>query len=195
MDPTQQAPPPDDAQDPAAPDQGPPDTGGDQGAPNGNDPAQAIGYIDPSVSPKVKTFLLAAKQILISPQGADAIKGLLSQSKGDPATAIAMLVGKTIDKLQEKLGPLNDQEHDQVAVHLCGWIVSTLQHLGCPGLDTQQGRHDLLGRILQALDQATQGDPSQGDPNAPPDQGAPQGPPQAAQGPPAGPMGQFAGGA
>jgi len=154
--------------------------------PSGGDPAQAIGYIDPGVSPKVKTFLLAAKAAMLNEQGARMLKGIMGKSE-DPAMGIAMIVGKTIEKLQDKLGPLNDQEHDQVAFHLTGWLVSSLQHMGMPGLDAPDGRQDLMGRALQALDQATQG-PAPG--AAPPPQGAPVPPqgtmPQMQGGPPNG---------
>lgn len=159
-----------------------------QQQPDPNKPEDMIGYIDPNASPKVKTFLLAAKQILISPMGAQTVKGLLSQSKGDPSMPIATLIEKTIQKLEDKFGPLQDPEHDQVAMHMAGWIVSSLQHMGMPGLDDAGARQDLIGRIMQALDQMTQGQ----DEGTPQDQGedaqmgAPQGPPQ--------PMQQFAGG-
>lgn len=159
-----------------------------QQPPDANKPEDMIGYIDPNASPKVKTFLLAAKQILISPMGAQTVKGLLSQSKGDPSMPIATLIEKTIQKLEDKLGPLQDPEHDQVALHIAGWITSSLQHMHMPGLDDAGARQDLIGRIMQALDQMTQG---QGQ------QSAPQGPPQAQQPPPdqgGAPMQQFAGG-
>lgn len=187
---------PDDQQAPVPDDQAPPDQGGqDTQPPDGGDPDQMIGYIDPNASPKVKTYLLAAKQFLISPQGAMALKKLLATSKGDPAMPIAMLINTTIEKLQDKFGPLSDQEHDQVCAHIAGWIVSSLQKMGLPGLDDQGARQDLMGRILQASDQLTQGQPQGQDPSAAggPQQGAPQQPPDnsGAAGPPA-PMGQFA---
>lgn len=147
-----------------------------------DDPDQAIGYIDPGVSQKVKTYLMAAQPVVLNEQTAQALKQLLSQGN-DPAMAIATLIGKIIDSLETKLGPLEQQEHDQVAVHIAGWIVSSLQKMGMPGLDQQDGRHDMLGRILQALDQLTggqgqspdQGQPPQQDQSAAPqqDQGAP----------------------
>jgi hypothetical protein len=86
-----------------APPQGPP-----QGAkaPDGNSPDQMIGYIDPNASPKVKTYLLTAKQFLLNAQGAQFVKSLLKTAKGDPSTAIAMFIGKLLEKLQDKLGPL-----------------------------------------------------------------------------------------
>lgn len=177
------------------PPKGPPQ----QQAPDANNPEHMIGYIDPNASPKVKTFLLAAKQVLISPQGGQIVKGLLSASKGDPSTPIAALIEKTIQKLEDKLGPLQDQEHDQVAIHIAGWIVSSLQHMGMPGLDDAGARQDLIGRIMQAVDQMTQGQGQQGPQDAsqgPSQQGAPPGPPQGQappQGPPT-PMQQFAGG-
>lgn len=159
-------------------------------APNGNDPKAMIGYIEPNAPPKIRTYLLAAKGALITPQGAQMIKRLLASSKGDPARPIALLIGKTIEQLQTKLGPLTDSEHDQVAIHIAGWIVSSLQQLGMPGLDKPAARQDLIGRIMQQLDAMTQAPPGQQD-QGPPQAGPPQGPPQPAGPPP--PMGQFAG--
>jgi hypothetical protein len=179
----------------ALPMQAPPPQGPPQGpkAPDGNSPDQMIGYIDPNASPKVKTYLLTAKQFLLNAQGAQFVKSLLKTAKGDPSTAIAMFIGKLLEKLQDKLGPLEQQEHDQVAMHLAGWIVSSLQKMGMPGLDDAGARQDLIGRILQALDGMTganqpqgQHSPQQGPPQQGPPTGAPQ-PPQA--GPP---MQQFA---
>lgn len=147
-----------------------------------------IGHIDPNASPKVKTFLLAAQHIVLNPQTADILKQLLSQGQ-DPAQTLAAFIGKTMDGIETRLGPLQDQEHDQVAVHIAGWLVSSLQEMGMPGLDTPAGRQDLIGRILQALDGMTQGQQSaapQGDQNTP------QGPTQDQQ-PPPGPMAQFGG--
>jgi hypothetical protein len=163
--------------------------------PDGNDPSQMIGYIDPNATPKVKTYLTAAKAIVVNPQTADILKKMLTQGQ-DPAMTLATFIGKTIDTLETKLGPLEQQEHDQVAVHIAGWLVSSLQHMGMPGLDDQGARHDLLGRILQALDQLTGGDQpqDQGAPQQPPDgavpsapQGSPQDPSQAP------PLAQFGG--
>lgn len=146
----------------AMPQQAPPKGPPQQKGPDPNNPDDMIGYIDPNASPKVQTFLLAAKRILISGQGAQTIKGLLGQSQGDPVTPIAALVAQTIEKLQDKLGPLNDNEHDQVAMHMVGWVVSSLQKMGMPGLDDAGARQDLIGRIMQTMDGMTRGD-SQGD--------------------------------
>lgn len=187
--------PDDQAPDPADPNDGAPEDQDTRQQPDGGDPDQMIGYIDPNASPKVKTYLLAAKQFMISPQGAMALKKLLATSKGDPAMPIAMLINTTIEKLQDKFGPLSDQEHDQVCAHIAGWIVSSLQKRGLPGLDDQGARQDLMGRILQASDRLTHGQPQGQDPNAAggPQQGAPQQPPDnsGSAGPPA-PMSQFA---
>lgn len=164
----------------------PPD---DQGAPqpDGGDPAQMIGYIDPRLPPKIRVFLKAAKGVLISEQGAALLKKVLASS-GDHVTALAQLVEKTIQNLETRLGPLTDVEHDKVAMFLTGWIVSSLQHMGMPGLDKPAGRQDLIGRILQALDGLTQdpqqqgqppGQPGQpGQPGAAPPPGGPPAPPQ-----------------
>lgn len=181
----------------AMPPQGPPQKGPPK-QPNPNKPEDMIGYIEPGTSPKVKTFLLAAKQILISPQGAQIVKGLLSKSNGDPSMPIAALIEKTIQKLEDKLGPLEDQEHDQVALHIAGWIVSSLQHMGMPGLTDAGARQDLIGRIMQALDQMTQGQgqQQQGQQGPPQQAQQPQQPPQGPPGQPpqgGGPMAQFGG--
>lgn len=147
-------------------------------------PDEAIGYVDPNVSPKVKTYLMAAQHVVLNEQTAATLKQLLS-SGNDPAMSLAAMVGKIIDALETKLGPLEQEEHDQVAVHIVGWLVSSLQKMGMPGLDSDQGRHDLLGRILQSLDQLSQGQPDQGQPDQQPQQ---QPPPQQGQ-----PMAQFGG--
>jgi hypothetical protein len=150
--------------------------------PDGGNPDHMIGYIDPNVSAKVKTYLLAAQHVVLNQQTAGVIKKLLA-SGTDPAMSLATFIGKTIDALETKLGPLEDNEHDQVAVHIAGWLVSSLQKMGMPGLDQPEGRQDLIGRILQALDGLTKGD-----------QGAPeeQSPPEAAPEQQA-PLGQFGG--
>lgn len=165
--------------------------------PDGSNPKDMIGYIEPGCSPKIKTYLLAAKAVLLTPQGAQMLRRLLASSKGDPSRPIALLIGKTLEGLQTKLGPLTDTEHDQVGIHIAGWMVSSLQQMGMPGLNTPAGRHDLIGRIMQMLDSMTKAPPGQQGPpqQGPPQQGAPLPPqaPPAPQGPPA-PMGQFAGG-
>lgn len=160
--------PSDDDQDEGAAPTAPSDSDGDESSKDGGDPKQAIGFIPAGATPKVKTFLLAAKQFLIDADGAaDRFRAWLGKSK-DHVQAIALLVAKTVDNLEKKLGPLTDQEHDQVSLVITGWLVSSLQHMGMPGLDTEQGRHDLIGRILQTIDKATQrGSPAPG--------GAPQG--------------------
>ena len=156
------------------------------GQPNGGNPDQMIGYIPDQASAKVKTYLLTAKAVILNPQTASILKQMLAGGN-DMAMTLATFVGKTIDSIETKLGPLTPQEHDQVALIVTGWLVSSLQKMGAPGLEDQGARHDLLGRILQALDQLTQGDQQQ-DPNAPtPDQGA--APPDAQ----AQPLAQFGG--
>lgn len=135
--------------------------------PDGNDSSKMIGYIDPGLPPKVQTFLEAAKAGLLNAQGAVMLKKVLSQA-GDHVKALAMLIEKTIQKLEDKLGPLEDQEHDQVAFFIAGWLVSSLQEMGMPGLDNAEGRQDLIGRVLQALDGMTKGDPNQPTPPAEP---------------------------
>ena len=122
---------------------------------DGGNPKQAIGYIPPNATPKVKTYLLAAKKFLITSDGAaERFRAFLGKTK-DHVAALAMLVTKTIDNLEQQLGPLSDTEHDQVSLIITGWLVSSLQHMGMPGLDTEQGRHDLIGRVLQQVDQMT----------------------------------------
>jgi hypothetical protein len=156
----------DDDQDEGANPTAPSDNGADEqddSKLDGGNPAHAIGWIPSNASPKVKTFLLAAKQFLInSPGASDRLKKLLGSSK-DHVTALAMLVGHTIQSLEQKLGPLSDPEQQQVSMVITGWLVSSLQALGMPGLDTPQGRHDLMGRVLQKLDAMSSG---QGQPPA-----------------------------
>lgn len=146
-----------------------------------NDNAQMIGYIEDGVSAKVKTYLLAAKSLVLNAQSAQTLKQLLAQGK-DPAQTLALIIGKVIDALESNLGPLEQEEHDQVAFHIGGWLVSSLGEMGMPGLDAPEGRQDLLGRVLQALDGMTQ---EQGEGAGP--QGAA---PAGAQG---APMAQFGG--
>jgi hypothetical protein len=156
--------------------------------PDGSDPSQAIGYIPEQYPAKEKTYLAAAKAIILRPETADTIKGILSSAQDAPM-ALAVFIGKIVDRLETKLGPLTDDEHDRVCLVIAGWLTSSLQAMGMPGLDDPSGRQDLIGRILTKLDQLTQG-------NGEPQQGAPdQEPQQPEQEPPAAPMDQFGGGA
>lgn len=118
----------------------------------------------------------------MTPQFAQALMGAVNHA-GDIAKGVAPLIETMIQKLEEKLGPLTDDEHDKVAFFIAGWCVSSLQKAGAPGLDSPAGRQDLLGRILNQVDTMTQGDG-----------GEPQGQPMNGQPPPDGaaPMGQFA---
>jgi len=168
-----------------------PDDGGapmDQGAPaqpDGGNPEQMIGYIPEEYPAKEKTYLAAAKHVLLNEQTAGMIKQLLGAGK-DPAQTLAMLIGKTVDSIETKLGPLTDDEHDRVCLVIAGWLASTLQQMGMPGMDDAGARQDFMGRVLQQLDSMTQGE-GQGEQAQDPQQA----PPPDAQQPP---MGQFGGG-
>lgn len=133
--------------------------------PDGNDPAQMVGFIDPRLPAKVRVFLKAAKKGGFL--DADRLKKILASS-ADHVTSLAQYIEKTIQMCETRLGPLTDEEHDKVAMFLAGWLASGLQAAGMPGLDKPEGRQDLIGRILHALDGMTQ--EQQGAPDA---QGAP----------------------
>lgn len=154
--------------------------------PDGNDPAAVIGWFPDALPQKVKAFLEAAKAMVVSDAGAALIDGVMGRAS-DMAAGVTMIVGKTVEKLQDKMGPLTDEEHDKVAFFITGWIVSSLQLKGAPGLDTPEGRQDLIGRVLQKLD-ASQGAPG----GAAPMQGAPA--PQEGPMVPRGTMPQLGGG-
>lgn len=161
----------------AAPDQG--------GQPDGGNPEQMIGYIPEEYPAKEKTYLAAAKQIILRPETAQTIKGLLSRSN-DAVMPIAAFIGKIVDKLETKLGPLQDDEHDRVCLVIAGWMASTMQSLGMPGMDDAGARQDFIGRVLTQLDQMQQGEgqgQAEGQQEAP-QQGEPE---------PAAPMQQFGG--
>lgn len=157
--------------------------GGDAGAgaaePDGGNPDQMIGYIPEQYPAKDKTYLAAARAVLLNDQTATLLKKMLATSK-DPTVTLAALLGKTVDAIETKLGPLTDDEHDRVCLVIAGWLASTMQKLGMPGLDDAGARQDFMGRILQNLSGGAQGEPA-----------AAPGPEQA---PAAAPMGQFAGG-
>lgn len=178
----QDDPAPDEAPDDAAPDQG----GGDRdhASVDPNDPSHMVGWIDPRLPAKVRVFLRACKVMVMSDAGEQAIKKAATAS--DYTKGLAYFIAKTIEQAQNKLGPLNDKEHDQVAFFLAGWIVSAMQGWGMPGLDDAGARQDLIGRILQQLDQLS-GNGQQGAQNAqggPPAPGVPDAGAEAA--PPAG---------
>lgn len=158
--------------------------------PDGNNPEQMIGWIPEEYPAKQKTYLAAAKQIVLREETASAIKQIIS-SATDPAMGLAVFIGKLVDKLETKLGPLTDDEHDHVCLVIAGWLVSSLQAMGMPGLEDAGARQDLIGRILQALDGMTQG--QSGDEGGA-GQAAPGAPEQATQ-EQAAPMDQFGGGA
>ena len=143
-------------------------------APDGGNPDQMIGYIDPQLPAKVRVFLKAAKAALLNEQGSTMLRKVLGGAQ-DHTKALALIVGKTIDKLETRLGPLTDQENDQVAFFITGWLVSSLQKMGMPGLDDAGARQDLIGRVLKTLDssgqQPAQGAPPPGPPQPQPDQG------------------------
>ena len=148
--------------------------------PDGGNPDQMVGYIPNDAPAKVRVYLKAAQAALLNDEGAKLLRKVLGSS-ADHVKGIALIVGKTIDKLETKLGPLTDQENDQVAFFITGWLVSSLQAMGMPGLDDAQGRQDLIGRVLQTLD-ASQGAPQgAGPPAAPPQPGPATG---AVEGPP-----------
>ena len=158
----------------------------DQGAPeqpDGGNPEQMIGYIPEEYPAKDKTYLAAAKTVLLNEQTAGLLKQMLSQGN-DPTVTLAALIGKTVDAIETKLGPLTDDEHDRVCLVIAGWLASTLQQMGMPGMDDAGARQDFMGRVLQQLDSMQQGDGG----HPPADQQ--QAPPPDAQQPP---MGQFGG--
>jgi len=143
-------------------------------------PQDAIGYIGPNLPPNVQQFLEVARKVVINGQTAAVLKKMLASAK-DVKQTIAAFVGKTIESLQNKLGPLDDQSYKLVATYIVGWIVATLAKMGMPGLDSNAGKRDLTVQITQLLVQMQQG---QGQGAAPATPGAP---PQAA------PVGQGAG--
>lgn len=160
-----------------------PDDGGapmDQGAPaqpDGGDPSQMIGYIPDEYPAKDKTYLAAAKAVLLNEQTAGTLKQMLAAGK-DPAQTLALLIGKTIDSIETKLGPLTDEEHDRVCLVIAGWMASTLQQMGMPGMDDAGARQDFMGRVLTQLDGMQQGGGEQ-QPEAAPDPAQQQAPPMA----------------
>ncbi len=162
-----------------APDEGMPQ---EPQQPDGGDPNVAIGFIPDEYSAKEKTFLTAAKAVLLNDQTAGIIRQMLGQG-GDATKTLALLLAQTVDKLETKLGPLNDDEHDRVCLVLAGWMASTMQAMGMPGMDDPGGRQDFMGRVLTQLDSMTQGGGEQGE------QPAPEQPPEQA------PIRPFAGGA
>lgn len=150
----------DDTEAPMEPQDAPPEDS--QGsAPDGGDPSQAIGYIPDEYPAKEKTYLLAAKKVILNEQTAKVIRQLLSSSN-DAATALAAFIGKTVDAIETKLGPLTDEEHDRVCLVIAGWLASSLQAMGMPGMDSPEGRQDLMGRVLKRLDSMTQGQGQEG---------------------------------
>ncbi len=153
--------------------------------PDGGNPEQMIGYIPEEYPAKERTYLAAAKSVLLNEQTAGMLKQMLSQGN-DPTMTLAALIGKTVDAIETKLGPLTDDEHDRVCLVIAGWLASTLQQMGMPGMDDAGARQDFMGRVLQQLDSMTQGGGDQGPP-----QDQQQAPPPDAQQPP---MGQFGGG-
>jgi hypothetical protein len=70
-----------------------------------------------------------------------------------------------------------------VVVVIAGWLASTLQQMGMPGMDDAGARQDFMGRVLTQLDGMQQGGGEQ-QPEAAPD------PAQQQQAPP---MAQFGG--
>jgi hypothetical protein len=168
--------PPPDAPE-AMPDQGAPEQ------PDGGNPDVMIGYIPEEYPAKEKTYLAAARKVIVNDQTAGILKQMLA-SGNDPAMTLAAFIGKTVDALETKLGPLNDDEHDRVCLVIAGWMASTLQKMGMPGMDDAGARQDFMGRVLQQLDGLNSGQP-QGQQEA---QEAPQSAPEA----PPGPMQQFA---
>lgn len=138
---------------------------------DGGDPKHMVGWIDPRLPAKVRVFLKAAAQFIIrtpSPEAANLRLKKVLRSAGDHIKALAYYTEKVIQQLENKLGPLSDKEHDQVAFFIVGWLVSTMQAWGMPGLDDANARQHMIGQILQALDGMTKAPPGQQDPNAPP---------------------------
>jgi hypothetical protein len=149
---------------------------------DGGDPKQMIGWVPQGLPAKLRVYLKMARMAVVSAAGGQMIQTLLHQSP-DHVKAMAMFIAKTMQSLESKLGPLADDEYDKVAAIISGWIVSTLQSMGMPGLDDAGGRHDLIGRIMQTVDGLTGhgqgGQPAQGQPpGQPPQGGAGQPPPQ-----------------
>lgn len=169
-----------------APDDGgaPMDAAPEQAQPDGGNPEQMIGYIPEEYPAKEKTYLAAAKSVLLNEQTAGMLKQMLSQGN-DPTMTLAALIGKTVDAIETKLGPLTDDEHDRVCLVISGWLASTLQQMGMPGMDDAGARQDFMGRVMQQLDSMTQGEGGEQAPT-----GQQQAPPPDAQQPP---MGQFGG--
>lgn len=134
----------DDAQQPSHTEQDPTD---------GGDPKQMIGWVPSGFPAKLRVYLKMARAALISPMGSAMLKKCLQA--GDHVKGLAYLIAKTMQQLEQKFGPLQDQEYDKVAMVIAGWLVSSLQEMGMPGLDDAGARQDLMGRILQQLDALT----------------------------------------
>ena len=160
-----------------------PEQAPEQGSsPDGGDPTAMVGYIPEEYPAKIKTYLAAARKVYLRDETAAMIRKMLGAAN-DPAHALALFVGKIIDSLETKLGPLTDDEHDKVALIICGWLASTMQAMGMPGMDSPEGRQDFMGRILNQLDSMQQEQPQEGAEDA---QQPPMGQFQPQQAPPGG---------
>lgn len=88
-------------------------------------------FISPAASPEAKEFILNCRQIMYSEEFDPIIKQALTGA-GSLADGAAPVLMQVITRAEDKMGPLSDEDFEQVAAHLAGTIVTTAQVLGDP---------------------------------------------------------------
>lgn len=88
-------------------------------------------FISPAASPQAREFILSCRRLMYSEEFDPIIKQALTGA-GSLTDGAAPVLMQVITRAEDKLGPLSDEDFQQVAAHLAGTIVTTAQILGDP---------------------------------------------------------------
>ncbi len=147
-----------------------------QGHPDAPPSAMKGEYMPPNASPKVQQYVAQARVIMYSPQAQQALRAAITGSQ-DLASSAAPFIASLVMKLEDKLGPLNDQEYMQVVSILAATIAHLAHDMGDPAAQLPS---DATMQITKAVMQLHQGQPGGASAQVAQQQQQPQAPPQGA---------------
>lgn len=152
-------------------------TGDAQGHPDAPPSAMKGEYMPPNASPKVQKYVAQARVIMYAPQAQQALRAAITGSQ-DLASSAAPFIASLVMKLEDKMGPLSDQEYLQVVSILAASVAHLAHDMHDPAAQLPSDATMQITKAVMQLHQQQKGAQPQ---QPPPQQQAPQGsaPPQA----------------
>lgn len=120
-------------------------------------------FVSKDASDTARQYIARGRMVLYDPGMKDAVRAAITGAQS-LADGCAAYIVQLIQKLEEKMGPLEEADYQMVVAHLAGSMVEMAQSLGDPEAEDGQSA---VQSIIQAAMSMGQGQSEQ----APPPQG------------------------